>query len=66
MTISGLNKIEDLKYGRVDFDYHTVEEKDAWKIQFAKELVDVRQGDLSVPGLGQDEIQTILVFICSG
>ena len=66
MTISGLNKIEDLKYGRVDFDYHTVEEKDAWKIQFAKELVDVRHGELIVPGLGQDEIQTILDYICSG
>ena len=66
MTIIGLNKIEDLNHGRVDFEYHSVEEKDAWKIQFAKELVDVRHGELIVTGLGQDEIQNILDYICSG
>ena len=66
MILTGLNRVEDLKPGKVDFEYHKVEKTDEWKIGCVKELVNVKQEELNVFGtiLGElDEILEYLVFI---
>ena len=60
------NRIEDLKAGNVDFAYHTAIEDDEWKINFVKELIDVRNDHLDVAGMDSDELEEILEYLCSG
>ena len=66
MELTGKNTIEELDTRNVDFDYHKVKETDAWRINFAKELVEIRGGDLEVQGIESDELQQILEYICTG
>ena len=65
MLLTGNNTIEDLKACKVDFDYHTVEKSDEWKIKLVKELIDVQQDDLTVDGLEQAELDEILEYLCT-
>ena len=66
MILSEKNRIEDLKAGNVDFAYHTAIEDDEWKINFVKELIDVRNDHLDVAGMDSDELEEILEYLCSG
>ena len=65
MILAGKNRVEDLEVGKVDFEYHKVEETEAWKIDFVQELIDLRYGDLHVPGTEVDELKEILDYICT-
>ena len=49
-----------MKAGNVDFAYHTAKEDDEWKINFVKELIDVRNDHLDVAGMDSDELEEIL------
>ena len=64
MLLTGQNRVEDLKAGNVDFDYHTVSEANRWKIDFIRELIDVRDDELTVDGMDQDEVEEILEYLC--
>ena len=66
MELTVKNTIEEFDSRNVDFDYHKVKETDAWRINFAKELVEIRGGDLEVQGIESDELQQILEYICTG
>ena len=66
MILTEKNRIEDLKAGNVDFAYHTATEDDEWKINFVKELIDVRNDHLDVAGMDSDELEEILEYLCSG
>ena len=66
MLLTEKNKIDDLKAGNVDFAYHTVKEADKWKIDFVKELIDVKNDDLNVAGMYNDELEEILEYLCTG
>ena len=44
----------------IDFDYHKVKTQEEWKTDFVKELIDVKQGDLTVEVINQTEIDEIL------
>ena len=65
MEITGKNTIEELNRN-ADFEYHKAGENDAWRINFAKELIEIRAGDLEVHGLESDELERILEHICAG
>ena len=66
MMLTNKNTIEELNVGNVDFDYYKVEENDDWKVKIAKELIEIRSGDLEVPGMEVEELKEILEFICTG
>ena len=53
MLQAGLNRLTDVKIGNCDFDYHQVSEVDI------KELVEIRHGDLDVPGVHSVDIPHI-------
>ena len=65
MILAGKNTIEELEVGKTDFEYHRVEESEEWRINFVKEVVDLRYGDLHVPGMGVDELNEILEYLCT-
>ena len=64
MLLTGQNRVEDLKAGNADFDYHTVSEANRWKIDFIRELIDVRDDELTVDGMDQEELEEILEYLC--
>ena len=66
MLLTENNQIDDLKAGNVDFAYHTVKEADTWKIDFVKELIDVKNDDLNVAGMNNEELEEILEYLCTG
>ena len=65
MIMTELGRIEDLKPGKVDFEYHKVKKIDEWKIGFVKELVDVKQEELNVTGMDLVELEEILEYLCT-
>ena len=65
MILTELNRVEDLKPGTVDFEYHKVEKTDEWKIGFVKELVNIRQEELTVAGMCLEELEEILEHLCT-
>ena len=66
MMLAGKNTIEELEVGQVDFEYHEVKEINAWRVGFIKELIELRYGELEVPGMEVDEIKQILDYISAG
>ena len=65
MIKTGMNRVEDLKAGKVDIEYHKVEKTDEWKIGFVKELVNVKQEELNVAGMDSEELDEILEYLCT-
>ena len=51
MILANKNTIEDLEKGNIDFEYHAVDPREAWRIEFAKELIDLKHGELEVEGI---------------
>ena len=65
MTRAGCDTVDQLKAGRGDFEYHPVSEEEVWRINFLKELVEVKHGELSVAGMNMDELEQIMVYLCT-
>ena len=66
MLLTEKNRICELKAGNVDFAYHKINEADEWKIDFIKEIIDVKNDNLNVAGMELDEIEEILEYLCTG
>ena len=64
MLMSGKLSVKELKY--VDIPYYEVSENDEWKIEFVKELLDIKHGDTNLPGWEQEELDYILNYLCIG
>jgi hypothetical protein len=65
MTQTGLNRVDDLKPEKVDIEYHKIENSDEWKINFVKELVNIKQEELNVAGMVSEELDEIIEYLCS-
>ena len=63
MEITEKKSIVELKRN-VDCEYYKAGETDAWKINFGKELIEIRVGCLEVPVIESDEIEQILEHLC--
>ena len=64
--LTNKNTIGEFNAGNVDFDYYKVEEIDEWKVNIVKELIEIRSGELEVPGMEVDDLKEILECICTG
>ena len=53
--------LEDLKA----LPYFKLEEKDAWKVPMVKEIIDIKAGQLEVPGFELKEIEALLHHLCT-
>ena len=65
MLLAGKNKTEELMTGKVDPEYHQVENDEKWRINVVQELIDVRLGELSIHGVELKEVEEILEHICT-
>ena len=44
--------------------YRTIPDKERWRVNFAWELLKVREEDVAVNGFDEDELETLLTYIC--
>ena len=65
MIQTGRNRIEELEAGSVDIKYLEVIESEAWRIDFLKEVVELRNGDLEVTGFSKEELEEIKEYLCT-
>ena len=65
MIQTGKSSIEDLTVEKEDLKYHEVPDAEAWRIDFLKEVVALRYGDLEVSGFSLDELMDIQESICT-
>ena len=65
MLLTDKNCIDDLESGKVDVKYHEIQESEAWRVDFIREVVDVKIGDLVVPGFDIEELEFIQEQLCT-
>ena len=65
MLMAGKNRIEDLEVCEIDIKYHELLESEAWRVDFIKEVVELKYGDLDVPGFTAEEFEEIQDFLCT-
>ena len=67
MFLLGLTKVDNISIvDTSSLTYHTLSLSDQWKIQFIKEIIDIKEGGVEVAGFDLEEIQTILEHLCTG
>ena len=65
MMLVGKNNINEINVTDLDtVAYFPVKDEDLWKIDLAKELVDIKCGDATVHDFSDDEINDMLVDLC--
>ena len=45
--------------------YHPIPEEEKWKVQYIKEIIEVRTGNMSIEGFSQYELDEIMEFMCT-
>ena len=45
--------------------YRTVSDSEEWKVNLWKELLNVRENDVTVPGFSSDELEELIGYLCS-
>ena len=64
MKIVGKHSIDDLR--RKDFDnlrYQPVSKEDEWKVNIAREIIDVKCGNLNINNMTTKEVGEMLYYI---
>ena len=67
MLTVGKTTVNDVDITDVNnFKYFEIDAKDKWRIPFAREIIEVKANTLEVPGFDEDELKTILEYVCTG
>ena len=66
MILAGKSSVEDVKVEDVDtIPYFNLSEDEHWKIAPIKEIIDVKAGNLDIPGFDLEELESILSHLCT-
>ena len=66
MRLVGKDRIEDVEKNDVEeVVYAAVRPEDAWKINMVQEIIEVKNDELWLQNLSQDEIKDTLHLICT-
>ena len=66
MLLAGKQSVLDLTvhYARI-IEYHKVSEVDTWQVNFLKEMLEIQQNEIEVPGMLKEELDQIFNYICT-
>ena len=65
MLMTGKSTVDDLGPADADIlEYHEVPEEESWRIDFAKEIINIKYGELEANSILKDELDHIMNFIC--
>ena len=48
-----------------DIKYHEVQESEVYRVDFIKEIVELKYGELVVPGFTVEELEEIQDYLCT-
>ena len=67
LLLTDLNDVDDLHPGLVNsLQYHMVEEKEQWRVNMVKELINIKQGVTVLPDVwSTEELESILTLLCT-
>ena len=67
LLLTDLYDVDDLHPGLVNsFEYHKIEEKEQWRLNMVKELIDIKHGVKILPdGWSPGDLETILTYVCT-
>ena len=66
MLLFDKNSIDDIKEKDIlEFVYAPVENNDEWKIQMVKELIDVKNKELEIENISNDEVELMTEYLCT-
>ena len=64
MLLAGKQSVHDLSvhYAKI-IEYHKVSEVDTWQVNFLKEMLEIQQNEIEVPGMLKEELDQIFNYI---
>jgi hypothetical protein len=65
MLMAEKNTIEELEMGEVEIKYHDILESEVWRVDFIREIVDLKYGKLEVQGFTTEELDYIQDYLCT-
>ena len=66
MLVTGKSRIEDLEpEDACNIKYYPVEDENKWKIEVARELLEVQYGSLNLDNFGKDDIKNMIRIVCT-
>ena len=66
MMLCDKNRVDDLSpEDAMSVPYHEPPEEELWRLGVLDELLEVQQGELTVPGFNSGELAMMLNFICT-
>ena len=66
MLLCGKNTVDDLSpYDATNIQYHEPPEEEIWRPDFLDELLEIKYGDLTVPGFSAEELDMMQDYICT-
>ena len=65
MLMAEKNTIAELEMGGVDIKYHDILESEVWRVDFIREIVDLKYGKLEVQGFTTEELEIIQDYLCT-
>ena len=58
--------IEEVMGKNIEIPYHEITDENVWKIKFVKEIINLKEDWLTLPGFGKTQIDEILEHLCTG
>ena len=66
MLLVGKSSVNDVRKEDVEkIGYFELDSDESWKVGSIREIIQVKQGLMQVPGFGSDELETIFNYLCT-
>ena len=67
LLLTSKTHVDELQPSLVNtIEYNKIEERDLWRVNLVKELIDLKHGDLVIPdGWTEGELDMIMNFACT-
>ena len=66
MLLTGKTSVKDVTKMDADkIEYFTMEKKDWWKVDFIKEIIDVKSKIANIDNFNTEELETVLAYLCT-
>ena len=66
MLLFNKNSIDEIEEKDIiEYVYAPVENKDEWKLQMIKELIDVKNKELEIENLSKEEVDHMIEYLCT-
>ena len=65
MLLANKSRVEELETSEVIVEYHEIEDLEKWRVDFIREVVEFKLGELKVDGFTAKELEEIQDFLCT-